>query len=269
VSPTDLAAELTYDDGMAEGAPVVDVWPQPLKLLDLVWSAVLIVFLSFVFGLAWAISLGLQGYDGNEILGFLDLPEGKTQVLIVGLGAMFVGTIVCLTYFARRRGLRLQDLGFQKPSRRHLAQAMMGLLVVLLVSTGVELFLDPADVALLGRANADLFAADGPLLIALLVFAIVLVPFAEELFFRAALFGALSKYMPTSIAALLATCCFAALHTQYIELGGMAAAAGIFMVFLLGGILSWLYVRSRSIWPPFLLHTANNATAFAAVFLVG
>ncbi|MBL4863578.1 MAG: CPBP family intramembrane metalloprotease [Rhodobiaceae bacterium] len=250
---------------MAVTEPTAEVWPRPLKLLDMLWGVALIVFLSVVFGAIVGVRLVLLGYDQNEILGFLDLPEGKFQLLLTGLASMFLGTLVFLTIFARWRGLRLRDLGLQKSSRRYLAQAMLGLVVVLLVAMALEPFLEPSDVTLLRNANADLLAAEGLLLTVSLVFVIVLVPFAEELFYRAALFGALSKYMPTSFAAFLATVLFAASHTQYFLLGGMAAAVGTFQVFLIGGILSWLYVRSRSIWPPVLLHVANNAIAFLPV----
>lgn len=263
------SAEIVVGEGVSGGTSDVEAWPRPLRVLDLVWSAALIFALSFAVGLLFALYLGLQGLSGDEIQGYFDLPENQTRVALLGFVVMFVGGITFLTYFARRRGLRLRDLGIQKTQRRYLTQAIISLPLVLLAGAGLNLFLDPLEAERLGNANNFVLTSDGPLLLASIVFVVVLIPFVEELFFRAALFGAFAKHMPAFVAAFLTTCCFAVIHTQYVDLGGMAAVVGVFRIFLLGGLLSWFYVRSRSIWPPFLLHAANNATAFAVILSVG
>jgi membrane protease YdiL (CAAX protease family) len=77
-------------------------------------------------------------------------------------------------------------------------------------------------------------------------------PLVEELFFRGfvltALVGPLGRVRATVVASLL----FAAGH---VDLGVMVP------FFVSGMLLSWLYLRTRSIWPPFLAHSAQNLLA--------
>tara|TARA_R110002110_G_scaffold415452_1_gene649898 strand:- start:2910 stop:3518 length:609 start_codon:yes stop_codon:yes gene_type:complete len=198
-------------------------------------------------------------------LAIFDLPEGQEIGMLLGLGALFIGPVLLVPIFARLRGVRLADLGFRRSDRRFYLYALLGLVFVLGVGLALERFLDASDIALLSEANDDLLASDGLPLIVSLVLAILLVPFAEELFFRAALYNAFVQYMPGLAAGFLGTIVFTAVHTQYLLLGGWAAAVGLFQIFLLGGILMWLYSQSRSIWPPVLLHSANNTIAFLVV----
>lgn len=77
-------------------------------------------------------------------------------------------------------------------------------------------------------------------------------PLVEELFFRgfvlAALVGPLGRFRAAVVASIL----FAAGH---VDLSVMVP------FFVSGMLLSWLYLRTRSIWPPFLAHAAQNLLA--------
>ncbi len=236
-----------------------------LTILDVVLIGGLTFALSAVFGLAYAIYLGTQGYTSQEIVGYFDLPQGKETSVLLGLGALFIGPVLLVPMFARLRGVRLSDLGFRKSDGRYYFYALLGLIFVLGVGLALERFLDASDITLLNDANDDLLASEGLSLLVSMTFVILLVPFAEELFFRAALYNAFARYMPALAAGFLGTCIFTAVHTQYLLLGGWVAAVGLFQIFLLGAVLMWLYGQSRSILPPFVLHAANNAIAFLAV----
>lgn len=78
----------------------------------------------------------------------------------------------------------------------------------------------------------------------------LVVPFAEELFFRGVLFGWLRSRWSFWPSALLSGLVFGALHGD-IAVGGAAA--------LLGVLLAWVYERSGSLWPGVLVHAINNS----------
>ena len=92
-----------------------------------------------------------------------------------------------------------------------------------------------------------------------LVLGAVLVPFAEELFFRGLLFGALRRY-GFLVAILVSSVLFGLAHGLSVALVGAA---------LFGVLTAVLYERSRSIWPAVAAHVTNNAIALTAavVFL--
>jgi membrane protease YdiL (CAAX protease family) len=77
-------------------------------------------------------------------------------------------------------------------------------------------------------------------------------PLVEELFFRGFLLTALAGPLGTLRATAVTSVIFAAGH---IDLGVMVP------FFVSGMLLSWLYLRTRSIWPPFLAHAAQNLLA--------
>jgi membrane protease YdiL (CAAX protease family) len=77
-------------------------------------------------------------------------------------------------------------------------------------------------------------------------------PLVEELFFRGFLLTALAGPLGPLRAAAVTSIIFAAGH---IDLGVMVP------FFVSGMLLSWLFLRTRSIWPPFLAHATQNLLA--------
>lgn len=80
------------------------------------------------------------------------------------------------------------------------------------------------------------------------------VPFAEELFFRGFLLAALVAPLGPGRAAIVSSIIFAFGHLM---LGAMIP------LFVTGLLLAWLYLRTRSIWPPITAHAAQNLLALA------
>ena len=74
-------------------------------------------------------------------------------------------------------------------------------------------------------------------------------PFTEELFFRGFLLAALIPPLGGVRAAIVSSAVFAAGHLM------ISTAVPIFVT---GMLLSWLYIRSRSIWPSVTAHAAQN-----------
>ncbi len=80
-------------------------------------------------------------------------------------------------------------------------------------------------------------------------------PLIEEVFFRGFLLAALVKPLGTVRAAVVASAAFSAAHVS---------VPVVIPLFVTGLLLSWLYLRTGSIWPPFAAHAAQNLLALAA-----
>lgn len=112
--------------------------------------------------------------------------------------------------------------------------------------------------ALLGQPEQDEIAEKfGGIASQFLLIAIA-APLAEEICFRGFLFGGLRKRLPMIPAALAAGVFFGLLH---FTTGWSAVPALVF----LGAMFSVVYEKTGSLWPPILLHIANNAVALAVL----
>ncbi len=81
-------------------------------------------------------------------------------------------------------------------------------------------------------------------------------PLAEEIFFRGFLLGGLIRPLGVTTAVVVSSVVFAVSH------GDIAVMVP---VFISGVLLSWVYIRTRSIWPPFVAHAGQNLIALAVV----
>lgn len=104
-------------------------------------------------------------------------------------------------------------------------------------------------------------ATEVPFAVAIVAIA-VLAPFAEELFFRGAVLNAWEREYGTNRAIVGSSALFAVVHV----VGGTALAVA--QVFLLGLILAWAYVRTRSLATTIGLHGAFNLASVLALFLL-
>ena len=83
---------------------------------------------------------------------------------------------------------------------------------------------------------------------------VIWVPFAEEVFFRGFLLAALVAPLGPVRAALLSSAVFAVGHLML---------SAMIPFFVTGLLLAWLYLRTRSVWPPITAHAAQNLLALA------
>lgn len=88
---------------------------------------------------------------------------------------------------------------------------------------------------------------------------VVVAPLVEEIFFRGFVFGGLRQKYGWKAATLLSSGLFAIAHLQLVAL---------IPTFLMGIVLTYLYHRSKSIWPGIILHFIVNSFAFGAVYFV-
>jgi membrane protease YdiL (CAAX protease family) len=82
---------------------------------------------------------------------------------------------------------------------------------------------------------------------------IVIAPVAEEIFFRGFLYQAFRNSFGVWPGAVLSGLVFGVIHFEFFKLVQLA---------ILGVILALLFERTRSLWPPIMLHAINNTLAF-------
>ena len=86
-------------------------------------------------------------------------------------------------------------------------------------------------------------------------------PWVEEVFFRGLVLNELSAFMRPVLSNLVASFLFVGIHLPYWIWSGTRPgdiardSIGILLFSLFAG---WLYLRSKSVWPPTAAHIANN-----------
>jgi len=103
--------------------------------------------------------------------------------------------------------------------------------------------------------------------IAVFIALAVLPPIAEEIVFRGVLFQKLKQYTALIPAAIATSVLFGIAHLEFFSDASLNWIAAldtfIFSFFLIG-----LYVKTKSLWAPILLHALKNSVAFTFLFLL-
>lgn len=94
---------------------------------------------------------------------------------------------------------------------------------------------------------------------AILLAAVLVAPFCEEIFFRSFVFTGLCRGMPVYLAVILSALLFTIAH------GDPASFPVLLIIGLLLAILRW---QTKSIWPSILLHCFNNSLGAIEIILV-
>ncbi len=250
-----------------ERAP--EVSPIPWTVSDIGKGMVVVIaFLIAIMILtavgAVAIALSLLGSEA-----FLELgPDGvreyiasddfvKYLVILSLLGTLVLeGAILFVVWRFSVAKYRCgwEALGFR---RFNLRDALILILVVLGASVLIN-YLYAVVVTLIGAESLEPaplpFDYDpGWASLALLAFvSLIVAPLAEETFFRGFIFAGIGKRFGYAWGAVLSALLFALAHLQ---LGALVP------IFLLGLLLAWLYVRTRSLWACILTHFTYNSLA--------
>jgi membrane protease YdiL (CAAX protease family) len=91
------------------------------------------------------------------------------------------------------------------------------------------------------------------------IFASVIGPFIEELFFRAFMYGALRRYIGIFWAMIFTSAVFAALHTNVV---------GFVPIMMLGMLLAYLYEKTGTLVSSITVHVIHNLSMVFFVFLI-
>jgi hypothetical protein len=219
----------------------------------------LILYIGLATGLILAIQFALRGLlSQNTLL--------STAAVFLINSFIFVGVVLVVGVLRGR--LTLQEIGLW-PARLPWGWIVMaaflsiGLLPVRVVlGVLVQYILTGSLQGLTSGLRTQMLTPHGPLLANFLVSFLlggILVPFAEELFFRGALFTWFRRRYSLWVAILASSVLFA--------LGHADTAAVVATSFVIGVLNAWLFERTRSIWVPVTVHVVNNGLAFILLYL--
>ncbi len=218
----------------------------------------LILALGQVPGVVAGIVLALSGEVTIETVEDEGLPPSVIIIALAGSGiVMFLGCIL----MRRMRDIDWPTLGMRSTTVRPLVAAVLAYVAYVVIAESIARFfqVDP-DGELARQLAQQLIPPDAslPYLALAVAFAGVIVPVTEEILFRGFLIAWLRERSNAIFAVVVSSLLFSAVHFYFLVPGGefgMFASAGIFV---LGLLLGWLAIWSRSLWPPIVLHVINN-----------
>lgn len=173
---------------------------------------------------------------------------------------MIITEIGLITWLLKKYKLKISDIGIRKfPILKAVGYLLGGIvLFLLLVSIAFALIVvlvpsldvnQSQDVGFeFGKLGWGLWVS--------FVFTVVVVPIIEELYFRGIILPAVTKRFGWIIGIAGSSMIFALLHGQYNVM---------IYTFILGCVLSVMYIRLKSIVPGIFLHILNNAIAFILI----
>jgi membrane protease YdiL (CAAX protease family) len=192
-----------------------------------------------------------------------DMPIVIT-VITIAAAAVIMALLIRRSWPVQWSRAELPGFGFTQPvNKLYFPGAIILGFVALLLGGAITHLLaghHPVhqDVAVMaGKVSPDM-----RILLALLV--VCVAPFVEELVFRGVLLSGLASRMRIGWAMLVSAIVFGCVHLPDFKFAWYPVPALI----LLGLVLAWLRVRTRSLWPSITLHAANNFFAVLGWFLL-
>jgi len=238
----------------------------PWTMGDLAWAIGVVIAATVVVALGLGIGTillvgpaTLVGSDPTDISGLLDVlaAEGVLQPwLLLLMTAMLVGEaampVSAWLFGALKYHCGWRALGFR--SFRAFDGISLGAVVVLvgfLVGFLYDMLLTHLGLESPSSLPAGL-TETGLGLGIVFVLAVVIAPVAEETFFRGFVLAGIGRRFGNAWGVVLSALLFSVAHMQ---LGALLP------IFILGLLLGWLYLRTRSIWPCILTHFVYNSIA--------
>lgn len=157
-----------------------------------------------------------------------------------------------------KHGVSVDTLGFRSPNFSTLSLRLLPVSVLLLALAlngvysalveywSLEVF-QPPELPAFGTSTAILVG----------IFFVVFGPLAEEVFFRGFALQGISRRFGIKTGVVVSSLLFGILHVNL-----------VIPTFLIGILLAFLFVRTRSVLPCFLVHSAHNGLVFTVSFLV-
>jgi uncharacterized protein len=226
------------------------------------WTDVLMI----VAGIALIFILGILSANlYTQLTGqSLVTDQGPTIELSVALTALEAIALIGAVYWLglKRKNYTWEVVGLRNPGQRWLRYAVLiGLVVIpgsgliaILVQQLLGLPADNPQLPFLAPGGYTTFGAIG-----MFLFGGVIVPFAEELFFRGVLYLWMRQRFGYWPAILVSSILFGILHGD-ISVGVAAAVLGL--------VLAWIYEKSQSLWTPVIIHVLNNAAKILLLYLL-
>jgi membrane protease YdiL (CAAX protease family)/uncharacterized RDD family membrane protein YckC len=184
-------------------------------------------------------------------------PDLDSLGATLGVQALLAATLigVALAFATRSTSLvsALNELGVRRFARSALGVAAVTYVAYLIFAVIYNAFVHPEQEDITRDLGLDDGGGGAFVAGALIVAA---APLSEEIFFRGFIFGGLRRRLPMWAAAAIAGAVFGVLHYTGPDSIGVVPQLAV-----LGVLLAWLYERTGSLWPPIILHVANNGLA--------
>jgi len=178
---------------------------------------------------------------------------GARLALQISLAA----TLLAVAFTCGRPGAVLSpaELGLRRPAISPWKPAALAYLAYIGCAIVIALLVQPEQ----EDVTEELGYGEGALANVLVGFLVIgIAPLTEEVFFRGFMFAGLRRSLPFAAAAAISAGLWGLFHYTGPGTWGVVLQLAAF-----GVILSWLYQRTGSIWPPVAVHALNNALAFA------
>jgi uncharacterized protein len=180
---------------------------------------------------------------------------GSRLALQATLAATLVGVAFVAAGLGGRRAEAATALGLRRPSGKFIRHTVLAYLGYLGCAIVIAALIQPEQEDVTRELGVD-EGTLGAIVAGVLIIGVA--PFTEEVFFRGFMFTGMRRALPFVLAALIPSLIWGLFHYTGPESWGVVLQLSIF-----GLWLCWLYERTGSLWPPVVLHVANNAIAFA------
>ncbi len=238
----------------------------PWSIADIALAAAVTIGIFILVVVALVIgSIGIIGtdallsLDSTNVADMIALlqSEGLLNVwLLLLLAGMLVGEagmpLGAWLFGMRKYRCGWQSLGFRSfKVWRGLSLSAAVVALGILISYLYELLLGGAEI----QASNDMYTAltdSGFGIATVAITAVIVAPFAEEVFFRGFLFTGINKRWGYSWGVIASGALFAVAHL---------GSGGLVPIFILGMLLAWLYIKTGSLWPCIFAHFAYNSLA--------
>ena len=223
----------------------------PWSLKDVIIASVLL----FPVGVGGSLGLGLA-------LVRTGLIADKTLAAVLGSVLLPIALLSAAWVFGtRRHRASLELLGLRRTSLNYVTWLPLVALSIGLSTTAIHALLAQwlgLDILVPDQGLEEIAALDGAAMLPTFAIVGLLAPFAEEVFFRGFLLAALVSMIGGLRGALASSAIFSVAH---LNVGTLVP------IFVMGMLLAWLYLRTGSIWPPFVAHAAQNLIALTVLEL--
>lgn len=187
--------------------------------------------------------------------------------MIINTSILDTLAVVFIIYFAidqRKAGLRALGINLKNFSRNVFYGitgyiSLVPVLILILIITAVVINVTKYTPERQPVVELFLKEKGGAFLAYTSLFAAIIGPIVEELFFRGFMYGALKKYIGIFWSMIATAALFAALHTHIV---------GFFPIFALGILLAYLYEKTGTLVSSITVHVIHNLSMVFLVFLV-
>lgn len=192
------------------------------------------------------------------------VPQNLLIIFVFIIQSLILLLPIVVLSFIKQKKWKWSDFGFTKKNVfKSIIPAIGGYLIYLGITLMITLVVLYGGIKIPGyQISQPVLPLFGTSNLSLMIAGIIIIfiaPFIEEIFFRGFVLQGLVNGTNKYFGAIATAIIFAVIHLQF----------GSFLpIFILGLILSVLFIRSKSIWPCLWFHVINNVVAFVIELLI-